>query len=116
MANDEDTGVDLRAYKLQLVNELMTEIFKIIKAEQKVNGVDFGHEIAMTFLASFISTCIFNGLRSAPGAYGETKERLENAIATGFSGGFVAHDPAKFPDFLCNVKQVDDGKPKGLPS
>ncbi len=121
-------GVDLDAYKIEIVQSLLKEFFKIIQAEEAEYGKPFADELVAAFLSSYIGTCVFNSLthtsdtptdetrryKQTCGTYSTMKLMLQEAIASGFSGGFKAFNPESAPEYYVTVRPLA-APPTGTP-
>lgn len=117
-----DPSFDVAAYRRDIVKTLATEIFTIVHNEAKVHGKDFADEVFMNLLASYVSTLVFNSLKSSSSAatgeleyketcdrFAEMKSLIETAVGEGFAGGFQAFNPATSPDYQCDIICLDPG-------
>lgn len=117
---------NLSKYKKELTESLVVEMIKIIDAEEKLYGSEFGMDVKASLLASFISTLVYRSLtpREADTAisdtrkyevtlksFEETKEIIRRTIEEGFSYGFQAFNPGTVPDYQCEITLLDPGVP-----
>lgn len=118
--NDE---IDADQYRTEVAQAIVQEIFNLLHEEEKRFGVQFREELSMTILSSLIANFVYRSLQpptesqpianDLPSAealvmaqYNVTKQAIENSIASGFTGGFLAFDSAQVADFLCKVHAI----------
>lgn len=118
-----DPDFDTTAYGKDLTKTLMVEMFKILEEERKQHGSEFGNRIMMNFLASYMTTIVFNVLKKGAmsssdpneqyrvthAAFAETKQNIEECVGQAFSNAFNLFDPSRMPDYQCTVQLLDDG-------
>ena len=120
MNRNQNDGIDLKKYKMDLAQTLIREVFVVLSQEQKNKGEQFSHELAMTLLGSFISTYLFNFLRDNAitaghdpnavwDAYKVIKTHLETSIQQGFEAGFHQFNPQSHPEYQCDITLLSAG-------
>lgn len=121
-----DPEFDTAAYGKDLTKTLMLEFFKIVAAEKKTHGHEFAYTVTMDFLASFVSTLVYNTLREGAMAptpemqleltsqlFSAVKSDIEDAMEQAFAGAFQSFDPSSSPDYQCDIVCLDTGYETG---
>lgn len=95
------------AWQREFSEHVVKEVFRLISAEEKNFGPEFAQEAAMTILASYICTFVFNGKQaeSTHKHFGAIREAVENAVAAAFSGALsTLHN--RDVEFYCLIRPV----------
>jgi len=110
--NNNDDLITLDEYSVEFSRAMLTEIFKAIDTETKTYGNEFGENLSMTMLSSFICNLVYNNLKNSSLAfsdedtkikeYMEFKNVVQQSVALGFQSAF-SQFMGKEVDYFCQI-------------
>lgn len=118
MGNEHTPETELDLYRKDLSKALLSELVLILQGQEKLYGKEFAQALIGTYLASFVSTVMYNGMADAMEkpdedseirrkaqtlAYHRVRELIESSVSCGIENGMSAALPGVYPDVTCSL-------------
>ncbi len=103
-------------WQTELVTALTKEVYNLIQREEQIHGQEFADMVRLSFLASFVSTVVYQVLTTPVTIkasekkkieivnvrYQDIKEAVQNAVASGFQGAMQTFSGTTQP-YFCQI-------------
>lgn len=112
--------MDLKDYLDALTTEMVKEIGRIIGDNAEALGAEYTRQLEMQFLSGYIGSVLYGtlnkkqddvkGKKARANAHIERardlKEKMQDAVATGFAAGFIAYTEVP-TEYYCKIVHLD---------
>lgn len=111
---------DIEAFAETFSKKINTEVFSMIKDAAQGKGLEYTQELAICFLARFVGITVYTSLtdklpsalktkedmvKHAVGNFASMKERVQEAVAAGFTGAMKTYTKKEI-EYFCAVHVV----------